>query len=411
MKKYRLIFAIIILLLFSFILCSCASNQSMVLLLDADGGSGDGTTAVISKDTQLPSPEKPGYKFNGWYIDENRSTPYTYEIFSENSKFGDQKIVYADFEPISFNITYNLNGGLNGANAASYTINDEIILNNATRTGYTFGGWYDNEVFSGAAVTHIALNSVGDKILYAKWLPYDITYFLNGGVNNPLNSPSYDGSQQVTLYAPTKTGYTFDGWYTSASFSGGRVEFLMAGSTRDREFFAKWNIDSFTVSYDLKGGENSSDNVFSYNISQGVTLFDAFRMGYSFDGWYLKPSGDRLTAIAQGTVGNIELEARWTAVEYGITYVLYDGQNHEDNPAGYTVTDAFTLLPAAKTGYNFLGWADGSNNTVTSVSVGSTGLKVFYARWEAQIYSIYYPLDGGTQNPANPSVYNVTSNI
>jgi uncharacterized repeat protein (TIGR02543 family) len=77
-------------------------------------------------------------------------------------------------EEVSFTtngiITYNLNGGTNHvANTATYTYGVGLALNNPTRTGYTFAGWYDNEIFTGSAITSISNTTKGDIILYARW--------------------------------------------------------------------------------------------------------------------------------------------------------------------------------------------------------------------------------------------------
>ncbi len=408
MKKYRLIFAIIVLLLLSIAMSACG-GANIELVLNTDGGSGDGETALLGKDTVLPTPEKLGYSFKGWYIDESFSTPYDYEVLAKDAKFGDKKVIYAEFEPILFNVSYILNGGTNDAgNPAVFTVDDDITLSAPTRTGYTFGGWYDNEVFSGAAITKIAAGSIGDKTFYAKWLPYDITYFLNGGVNNPLNVPTYDGSQVITLHPPTRTGYIFQGWYTNADFSGASVAVLPAGSTRNRDYYAKWQIESFSITYNLAGGANNPDNVSSYNITQSVTLHDAVRNGYNFEGWYLVSTETHLSSIPQGTVDNIELEARWSPTVYTITYILGGGEN-ADNPAEYTILDSFSLKTPTRRGYTFSGWTNAENHSVTAVSAGSTGNKVFYANWQVELYNIYYSLDGGSAS--NPAVYNITSNI
>ncbi len=409
MKKYRLIFAVIVLLMLSIAMSACG-GRNIELLMNTDGGSGDGDTTLLSEGTVLPTPEKPGFSFKGWYADETLNTPYTYEVLSRDAKFGDKKVVYADWEAINFTITYLLNGGENNINnPETFTVeNTEIILLTPSRAGYTFGGWYENEVFSGSAVTVIASGSIGDKTLYAKWLPYDIKYYLNGGQNNALNSPTYDGTQEVTLYAPTKVGYNFDGWYDNATFSGGIIELLPIGSTRNKEFYAKWSIISYTISYDLKGGSNDSNNVATYNISQNITLHPAVRSGYDFEGWYL-PSGTLLAAIPQGTINNIQLEAKWTASSYDITYILGGGTNDAQNKTTFTVLDSFSLLPATRTGYYFAGWTDSENNAVTDVAKGSFGNKVFYANWQVIPYNIVYFLDGGTA--ANPAVYNITSDI
>jgi uncharacterized protein (TIGR02145 family)/uncharacterized repeat protein (TIGR02543 family) len=83
--------------------------------------------------------------------------------------------IRANFYALTYTITYNLNGGTNGANPASYTIESGTInLAEATKTSYTFDGWYDNEALSGTKVTSIPGGSTGNREFWAKWIITDI---------------------------------------------------------------------------------------------------------------------------------------------------------------------------------------------------------------------------------------------
>jgi uncharacterized repeat protein (TIGR02543 family) len=79
--------------------------------------------------------------------------------------------MYAQWTPVNYIITYNTNGGANNpANPGTYNVQTPTItLANPTLTGFTFGGWYDNEAFTGSAVTSIPMGSTGTKTFYAKW--------------------------------------------------------------------------------------------------------------------------------------------------------------------------------------------------------------------------------------------------
>lgn len=91
---------------------------------------------------------------------------------------------YTDTKTIVTNyyITYVLNGGTNAAgNPTTYADNVGVAsFANPTRTGYQFGGWYDNASFTGSPVTNIPAGSSGDKTLYAKW-NIGLTYNTTGG--------------------------------------------------------------------------------------------------------------------------------------------------------------------------------------------------------------------------------------
>lgn len=119
------------------------------------------------------------------------------------------------------NITYELNGGTNGAaNPADYYEGKESIsLADAEKTGYVFCGWYLDSGFSNR-ITEISKSQTGDLTLYAKFAKEcQITYELNGGTNGEGNPTTYIEGEGVTGFADAKKeGYEFAGWYMDAEY-------------------------------------------------------------------------------------------------------------------------------------------------------------------------------------------------
>ena len=137
---------------------------------------------------------------------------------------------------------------------------------------------------------------------------------------------------------------------------------------------------------------------------------------YTFAGWYdnAECMGEAVTAIAGGSTGNKDLYAKWTANPFAITYTLNKGTmaEGESNPATYTVETAVTLKAPVRNGYEFGGWyadAEFSGNAVTTIAVGSTGDKAFYAKWTPVSYTITYALNGGAlaEGESNPDTYTI----
>jgi uncharacterized repeat protein (TIGR02543 family) len=80
-----------------------------------------------------------------------------------------------------------------------------------------------------------------DKVIVSHEMPkYAIYYFLNGGTNSILNPSRYDGKTEITLQAPQKTGFTFNGWFDNESFIGNPITIIEANSTKNKRFYAKW---------------------------------------------------------------------------------------------------------------------------------------------------------------------------
>jgi len=351
---------------------------------ELDGGINDltnpSTYNIESPDITLADPARAGYTFLGW-------DPTG---FIANGSTGDKTFTAMWSDAIEYNITYNLNGGVNdGSNPATYNVaSADITLADPTKSGYNFLGW-DPTGF-------IANGSTGDKEFTAQWsaaIVYNISYDLAGGVNNGANPATYTvNSATINLLAPTKAGYNFTGWTPASS--------IPSGSTGDKSFVATWSDPiAYTITYVLGGGTNAPTNPTTYNVaSPTINLAAPTRLGYNFLGW--NPTG----VIAAGSTGNKTFTARWSAaIRYNITYTMNGGNNSFLNPSSYTVNSGtINLRDPWRIGYNFAGWTPTNN-----IPTGSTGDKAFTATWTPKVYNITYLMQGGTNNPANPATFTV----
>jgi uncharacterized repeat protein (TIGR02543 family) len=179
---------------------------------------------------------------------------------------------------IAYEITYNLDGGAFAVVVPGYyrSTDADYTLPVPTKTGYNFGGWYKDNVFTDPAVTKITQGSIEDKNFYAKWevITYDITYGLNGGINDTRNPANYTiESAAITLHPATRTGYAFDGWYDSSGFAGTEVTSIPAGSTEDKTFYAKWLSTNASLSGISIGGTplTLTAGTYTYNLYKATT--------------------------------------------------------------------------------------------------------------------------------------------
>ena len=293
---------------------------------------------------------------------------------------------------VEFSVTYE-NDGTYGdkTNVTSYSVNKlPVTLINPTKEGFTFLGWYLNDV----KVTEIKEGTTGDIKLVGKWeiVNYNITYNLDGGVNNETNPSTYTVEDEVVLSAPTKEGYAFLGWYVNDEL----VTKIAKGTTGDLELVAAWQAGSYNINYQLDGGINNETNPSVFTAEDEVELNAPTKVGYNFLGWYL--NDELVNKIPVGTNGDVTVVAKWETVSYNITYNLDDGVNNEANPATYTILDEVVLSNPTKEGYDFLGWVDADGNAVTGIALGTTGDVEVYAKWEKGIVTltITYTLNGGT---------------
>lgn len=277
-------------------------------------------------------------------IDVNDATQHKDYVFTI-------EVIEADFA-----INYVLNDGVNNPdNPAGYnilTLPLEILA--PTKEAYRFLGWYDNAEFNGDPITEIAAGTTGDVTLYAKWelVIYSIVYELNGGTNAETNPDTYNiENLPLTLANPTKAGYTFLGWYNGET----KVTEVPAGTTGEFKVEAKWQINEYTISYDLaEGAWEDTAGVGSYTIeSEDIVLPNPVRNGYKFLGWY--NVDEKVETITKGSTGNLELVAKWEIEKYSINYELNGGafdsvaEISKDAKHTFTISDYLTF--AAATGY------------------------------------------------------------
>ena len=323
-----------------------------------DGKDSDSLTGNRGAELKIPeSPERPGYRFSGWSPEIPRVIP------DQDTRYQARWILESDYI-----ITYKLNGGTNAPeNPASYNVETETItLKDPVKTGYTFAGWYKAEDFTGGAVTKITQGSTGDITLYAKWEPvnYTITYELEGGTNAPENPASYNvESETITLEAPTKDKYDFKGWYKDAEFTT-QVTEIPQGSTGNITLYAKWELVSYAITYELDGGTNAPENPAGYNVeTETITLKDPVKPGYTFAGWYKAEdfTGEAVTEIPQGTTGNITLYAKWEQIPF--TTVMVEGGNCTLNSTEITLS-SFWISPYEVTQEEFVSLMAGNQNGI-----------------------------------------------
>ncbi|GEM_PF-3351566 len=298
-------------------------------------------------------------------------SPQVYELEDIQES---QSLVFS-YGLLSYDINYVAEESSHG-NPSSYTIEDEIVLNDAIKEGYSFEGWYEEESFENE-VTNI-VDHTGMLVLYAKFTPieYNITYETAGGDHG--NPATYTIEDEVLLSAARRDGYAFEGWYAEDTYEN-KIESVMG--TGAATLYAKFSAESYTITYETEGG--SHENPATYTIENEVILNTASKEGYTFDGWYSDKTFTQPVAnIPPGSTGTQIFYAKFTANTYSIRYET-DGGTHQ-NPTSYTIKDDEIMLVAAtKEGVEFDGWyyEPTFENEVTSIAPGSVGDITLYARW------------------------------
>ena len=190
----------------------------------------------------------------------------------------------------TYAVTLHTNGGtINSGNVTGYTYGVGATLPTAddmTYTGYTFKGWYDNEGLTGSPVTAIGDTETGNKEYWAKWEAnaYTVTLNTNGGTINNGNVTEYTYGVGATLPTDvTRTGYTFKGWYDNENLTGSPVTAISNTETGNKEYWAKWEINQYTITVKPENGK--ADITITQDYGTPITAPTLTREGYQFNGW------------------------------------------------------------------------------------------------------------------------------
>ena len=370
-------------------------------------GSMSDQTFTYDKAQNLAANEfvKTGHEFAGWSVTSGGPVTHSdnQSVSNLTSTEGATITLYAVWTPKSYTIQYDNNGGSGSITNQNITYGSEITLSDGSefsKNGHHIVKWNTQADGNG---TDYELNKTfqwnidGDLNLYAVWeiITYNITYELNEGTNNSANPASYTvNTETITLKDPTRLGYTFKGWYTTSDFSGNKVTEIVKGSTGNKTLYAQWEQEQYLITFNANGGIPQPSQK-SYKVGDDVTIpTNLSKNGYRFEGWYTDADCTQSFVYSKGTTtGNITLYAKWTPIEYQITYEL-NGGTVSGNPDKYTIeSETITINNPTKTGYIFAGWSGTEiSETTTNLQIqnGSIGARTYTANWTPITYKVQF---------------------
>ena len=352
---------------------------------DLQGGTGTAPTQLVVKDgllTQPTAPTKAGSVFQGWYTAAAGGEEWDFATGTVTSDC----TLYARWKTNAYTVTFHKNGGMieNESSFTSYTYGTALTLPAPTRTGYTFGGWYENEGCTGTAVTNISGTDTGNKEYWAKWTAktYQVTFHYhgaNGGNTIASQNVTYD-SKYGSLPVPSRTGYTFKGWYTEENGQGSQVD---AGTTvttaSAHTLHAFWKDETAPdqpVLQDgtiLPAGWTNTQTTIPLKTYDGV---DVTRLLVSVDGSsYVEVSG------FSGGTGSVNYS--YTVVQEGehtYQFKAVDAAGNTSAESGIftvkldqTKPEIGTLTYENEAHLNFWHWIIGKTSMIIHVPVADTG--------------------------------------
>ena len=253
-------------------------------------------------------------------------------------------------------VTLDLGGGKLGGSSEDIQI---IVKNGSEFTAPASGGLTRPDGVTGSYF--VWLGSDGNSYAPGASVPADVTALtvqwtaptytvtLNAG-NGTINSgnvTSYTYGVGATLPTDvTRTGYTFKGWYDNENLTGSPVTAISDTETGNKEYWAKWEINQYTITVKPENGK--ADITITQDYGTQITAPTLTREGYQFNGW------DK-TFPTTMPAENMTITAKWKVNQYTITFDTAGGS--EIAPITQDYGTAITA-PADPTreGYTFIGW-------------------------------------------------------
>lgn len=351
------------------------------------------TYTVTKSNFSLPeNPSVPGYRFLE-YLDENGE--HIDRLITKGSIVGD-KVYTAKFEPIDYTLTL-VNTSNNTTQTRTYNIESSFSINDVSRPGYTFDGWFDNNNMKKTSIEPGDALSFENFTLTTQWTLnlYNITYSYSGLDNNEAvtnqNPTTFDYEHDIDFVQPSVTGYRFLGWTTpTSSVPSLNYSISKHSLTGDLALTANFEKIRYTIlrSYKLNAVGATVEETRDYYVDTPAFTLPAIESDTrQFVGWKEKTTNIVYNAAAQfggGMTSNYSLEAVWSYKGSGTAsdpYQVFD----KDQLEGITELDKQYILmnditiaadsrdvwkPVGTNLKPFSGAFDGNNKTITLVISG-----------------------------------------
>ena len=303
--------------------------------------------------------------------------------------------------------------GINTTEPVTFTLPEGNIAIDGSCVTYTYNGKIELPTAAGSYLVKVAVKGATGyadtefELGYYTILGTDnsskvvMSFVTNGGT---AIEPIIEGAGRTITppAAPTREGYTFEGWYSDVTLQT-KVETLPTSMPNSSiTYYAKWTPVEYTITYNGVEGANPVSNPATYTIeTPDFTLTNPTKPGYAFKGWQV---GDESTVaqtveIKKGTTGDMTFTAIFEQETYAITYV-----ECAEGAKTYKMGDTVTLsAPADRKGYTFMGWTlniDGrtmvQDKSETTLPTHLYGDMTVTGIWLANDQTLTFHANGGT---------------
>lgn len=365
------------------------------------------------------------YNTNALYINTNAAGTYTADqnVLLVNDDYQHIRVneytYYIDRK--KYTLTQNINSDTETTKTSTIYYEGTQNIPTPTKTGYKFDGWKVSGNGSKMDGNTFTMGDA-DATITAKYTPidYTISYDLQGGsISNQPTSYNIN-TDTFSIPQPTKKGYTFIGWTGSNGNTPQTSVTIKKGSTENKSYKANWQVNTYSITYNLDGGSISGQPT-SYTVeSPTLNIPRPTKTGYTFLGW-TGSNGNKNqldVSITHGSIGNKAYTAHWTANKYILTFNYNKPSNASSNIANGTITSKTVtydspygeLLAPTLRGWTFNGWftaPSGGTQIKANNIFRELNNQTLYAHWSANIYEIKLDskLEGCTGSTGTTVIY------
>jgi len=299
------------------------------------------------------------------------------------------------------NLIFEENGGEEVEDMTISINSTSIDLPDPIRNGYEFDGWFTDEALTAPFTIAVLLTQQSEIVLYAKWTEilnsFTMTFETNGGTTiAPITLVA--GATITPPEDPTKTGFTFGGWFSDVGLLTAYTITTMPNA--NITLYAKWNevIVTATLTFETNGGSLIAP--ITQNAGTLITApTNPTKAGYTFGGWYSDVALTTVYTFGNMPTSNFTIYAKWTANNYTITFEENGGSVVTDITQAYLSTVTAPSNPT-RDGYTFGGWYSDVALT-TAYTFGTMPMNgiTLYAKWTIRNYTIIFEENGGSLTP------------
>jgi uncharacterized repeat protein (TIGR02543 family) len=362
-----------------------------VVFLNHDGSTYATSTFEYDQNVTFPAaPERYGFTFTGWSINDT--------LFIEGTQMPSQSMtLQAQYDRNTYSLSFNHGNGETSSvsNLPFETVIDDYVPTNLTYEGYTFQGWYVDATFEQAYIQGSTLQAT--TTLFGQWTinTYTVSFVTAGG--SSIEAITQDFNSELVFPAnPTKEGHSFVGWYEDESYAQ-PVEAPFVVPANDLTLYAKWSINTYTLSFDTDGGSllESIDLAFDTALP---ALPTPTKTGHTFVGWHAHSTSTTLLLPMPLSMPamHVTMVAQWSINSYTLTFETNGGSPIPSLTQPY-LSDVKAPLSPSKTGHTFIGWyLDEALTSPYSFTTMPSFDLTLYARWTVNAYTISFQSNEGS---------------